>query len=87
MLLIIQFTTHFDGAGISIRSTAVVKNNKIWDTKVEALAFYQPVPPGSSMKSVIKNNELFFTENRPGGSGNQPLLKLYYAEEKKPLVL
>ena len=76
----------FDGSGISIRSTAVVKNNKIWDTKGDALAFYQQKPPGSSKKSVIENNELFFTENRPQGSQNQPLLKLHWAEGfKHPL--
>ena len=73
----------WDGEGISIRSTAVVKNNKIWDTKKAALAFYQDKPAGSSMKSVIKNNELFFTKNRPGGHGNQSLLKLYWTEGYK----
>ena len=78
----------WDGEGISIRSTAVVKNNKIWDTKKAALAFYQHKPAGSSMKSVIENNELFFTKSRPVGAGGheiQPLLKLYYVEGKGPL--
>ena len=73
----------WDGEGISIRSTAVVKNNKIWDTKKAALAFYQDKPAGSSMKSVIENNELFFTKNRPGGQGNQSLLKLYWVKGYK----
>ena len=75
----------WDGEGISIRSTAVVKNNKIWDTKKAALAFYQGKAAGSSMRSVIENNELFFTTNRPKGHGNQSLLKLYWDKEKFPI--
>lgn len=76
----------WDGEGISIRSTAVVENNRIWDTKKAALAFYQQKPAGSSKKSTIANNELFFTKNRPAGHGNQSLLKLYWNEgEKNPL--
>lgn len=75
----------FDGSGISIRSTAVVKNNKIWDTKGDALAFYQMKPAGPSMKSVIENNELFFTKNRPEGSGGASLLKFSWVKDKNPL--
>lgn len=73
----------FDGSGISIRSTAVVQGNKIWDTKGDALAFYQQKPAGSSGKSVVENNELFFTENRPKGWDNEPLLRVYWAENSK----
>lgn len=74
----------WDGVGISIRSTAVVKNNKIWDTKGSALSFSQQKPAGSSMKSVIENNELFFTKNRPEGSGGSSLLALSKGK-KNPL--
>ena len=73
----------FDGSGISIRSTAVVKNNKIWDTKGDALAFYLQKPAGSSRKSVIENNELFFTENRPEGANASPLLRLHWSQNPK----
>ena len=38
-------------------------------------------PAGSSMKSVIQNNELFFTKSRPGGAGNQSLMKFYKKKE------
>ncbi|MEM8719354.1 MAG: right-handed parallel beta-helix repeat-containing protein [Cyanobacteria bacterium P01_G01_bin.39] len=74
----------FDGTGISIRSTAVVKNNKIWNTTGTALAFNQMKPAGSSRKSVIENNELFFNKERPK-SGNQPLLKFYWDKERFPI--
>ena len=74
----------FDGSGISIRSTAVVRNNKIWDTKGDALAFYQDKPAGISGKSVIKNNELFFTKNKPEGK-YAPLLRIYWDKKKFPL--
>ena len=73
----------WDGEGISVRSTSVVKNNKIWDTKKAALAFYQDSPAGSSMKSVVENNELFFTKNKPKGDSIQPLLKLYWKDGYK----
>ncbi|MEL6441279.1 MAG: right-handed parallel beta-helix repeat-containing protein [Cyanobacteria bacterium J06621_8] len=74
----------FDGEGISIRSTAVVIDNKIWDTKLAALAFYQDAPAGPSQKSVIKNNELFFTENRPKADhGAAALLRLHWTENYK----
>ncbi len=65
----------FEGAGISIRSTAVVKNNKIWDTTGSALAVYQMKPAGPSGKTVIENNELFFTKNKPKGR-HSPLLRI-----------
>lgn len=74
----------FWGSGISLRSTAVVENNKIWDTRASALVFQQMKPAGPSKKSVAKNNELFFTKNRPQG-GNGSLLKIYWDKERRPL--
>ena len=71
----------FDGSGISVRSTATVVNNRVWDTKYETLVFYQMKPAGPSMRSVIRGNELFFTDRAPSGS-NRWLLKLGWNKSK-----
>ncbi len=75
----------FDGSGISVRSTATVVNNRVWDTKYETLVFYQMKPAGPSMRSVIRGNELFFTDSRPSESWKSWLLKLYWNKSKGPL--
>ena len=72
----------FNGTGITLRSTATVINNKVWDTKLAAVSFLQMKPPGSSMKSTFENNELFFTKNKPGGD-TYALLDLNWSEESK----
>ena len=74
----------FDGQGISIRSTAVVVKNKIWDTRMAAVGFSQMKPPGSSMKSVFEDNELYFTDNKPPGPEWIPLLFINW-NKKYPL--
>lgn len=71
----------FDGQGISIRSTAVVLNNKVWDTRLAAIGFLQMKPPGNSMTSVVKNNELFFTKNKPPSLGAKSLLFLNWSKK------
>lgn len=76
-----QVYNSFDGTGITIRSTAIVKDNAIWDTRLAGLSFLQSRPPGPSMKSVIENNELFFTEDKPKGPGWEPLLFLNWSEK------
>ena len=68
----------FDGAGISIRSTATVLNNRVWDTRFSALWLSQMKPAGPSMRSVIRGNELFFTNRVPLGSEWSSLLTLYW---------
>ena len=70
----------FDGTGISLRSTATVINNKVWDTKFSAVAFLQMKPAGSSMKSTFENNKLFYTDNKP--EGISPLLGLHWQGEE-----
>ena len=70
----------FDGTGISLRSTATVVNNRVWDTKLSAVGFLQMKPAGPSMKSTFENNELFYTENRP--KGTSPLLGLNWQGEE-----
>ncbi|WP_019503536.1 right-handed parallel beta-helix repeat-containing protein [Pleurocapsa sp. PCC 7319] len=74
----------FDGQGISIRSTAVVVKNKVWDTRMAAVGFSQMKPPGSSMKSVFEDNELYFTDNKPPGPEWIPLLFINW-NKKYPL--
>ncbi len=59
----------FDGQGISVRSTAVVRGNRIWDTSLEALGLYQMKLAGPSKRSIVEDNELFFTNNKPQGPG------------------
>ena len=71
----------FDGEGISIRSTAIVRNNKVWDTRLAAIGFLQMKPPGNSMKSVIEDNELFFTKNKPQSLGTKSLLFLNWSKK------
>lgn len=71
----------FDGEGISIRSTAIVRNNKVWDTKLAAVGFLQMKPPGNSRRSIIENNQLFFTKNKPKSSQVRSLLFLNWSKK------
>ncbi len=72
----------FDGSGISIRSTARVLNNRIWDTRFSALWLSQMKPAGPSMRSVVRGNELFFTDRVPLGAEWSSLLILYWGKNE-----
>ena len=72
----------FDGQGISLRSTATVINNKVWDTKLPAVGFSQMKLAGNSKKSIFKNNLLFFTKDKPGGD-TYALLDLNWNDKSK----
>ena len=77
----------FDGMGISIRSTATVINNRIWDTRGPALFLEQMKPAGPSMRSVVRGNELFFTDDMPPNTLSwSSLLDLYWGESRGRLL-
>lgn len=74
----------YDGQGISIRSTATVINNVVWNTRMAAVGFSQMKPPGTSMKSVFEDNKLYFTDQKPQGPKWIPLLFINW-NKKYPL--
>ena len=66
----------FDGSGISIRSTGVVRGNKVWNTKGGNLVYWPQKVAGSSEKLIIENNVVYQDDDYTGPRSDKPLLRL-----------
>ena len=72
----------FDGSGLSIRSTGVYRNNRIWNVKGEGIAYWPQKDAGKSGKLIIENNVVYQDDNYSGPLDDRALLQLGLPYEK-----
>jgi hypothetical protein len=68
------------GNGISIRSSGIVRGNRIWDTRKSCIRYFSDNQTGSSNTLLIENNTCYLTQ----GGAESPAISLLWAMNTSP---
>ena len=68
------------GNGISIRSSGIVRGNKIWDTQKSCIRYFSDNETGPSNTLLVENNTCYLTQ----GGAQSPAVSLLWAEDTSP---